>query len=62
MSLLRLLDRFAKGREFSDDDPPTELKKRGLDTGDFTVDLNHPWDAYPVAGSLLDLWRSPPST
>jgi hypothetical protein len=56
MSLLRLLDRFAKDRVFSDDDPPKALEKRGLRQADFTV--HHPWDAYPVAGFLLDLWKA----
>ena len=58
MSLLRLLDRFAQDRMFSDDDPPKALVKRGLIQADFTVDPNHPWDAYPVAGFLLDLWTA----
>ena len=58
MSLLRLLDRFAQDRVFSDDDPPNALQKRGLTQADFTVDPNHPWDAYPVAGFLLDLWTA----
>ena len=54
MSLLKLLDEFAKGRNFHDDDPLVELKKRGIDETDFTV--NDPWDAYPVVGNLLEIW------
>jgi Lipoxygenase len=54
MPLLRLLDRFAKDRTFFDDDPLSELTKRGLDAKDFTVVTE--WDAYPVVGFLLDLW------
>ncbi|HTU94538.1 MAG TPA: hypothetical protein VMF14_01785 [Solirubrobacteraceae bacterium] len=56
MALLRLLDRFAVGRAFFDDDPLTALASRGLDVKDFTV--TRPWDAYPVVGFLLDLWTA----
>jgi hypothetical protein len=54
MSLLKLLDRFAENRKFFEDDPLAELKRRGLDVTDFTV--NDSWDAYPVVGFLLDIW------
>jgi hypothetical protein len=54
LSLLELLDKFADGRKFSDDDPQSELALRGLDVDDFTV--RTPWDAYPVVGNLLEIW------
>ena len=54
MSLLKLLDEFAKKRSFHDDDPLVELQNRGIDETDFTV--NDPWDAYPVVGNLLEIW------
>jgi hypothetical protein len=54
MSLLKLLDTFAAGRKFFDDDPQSELTHRGLDVNDFTVAT--PWDAYPVVGDLLQIW------
>ena len=54
LSLLELLDKFADGRRFSDDDPQSELAHRGLDVDDFTV--RTPWDAYPVVGNLLEIW------
>lgn len=54
LSLLPLLDTFATGRKFHDDDPLVELKNRGIDETDFTV--NDPWDAYPVVGYLLEMW------
>ena len=54
MQLLELLDRFAESRTFFDDDPMSELRRRGLDVNDFTVVTE--WDAYPVVGSLLDIW------
>ncbi|MGH2881840.1 MAG: lipoxygenase family protein, partial [Solirubrobacteraceae bacterium] len=56
-SLLKLLDRFASGREFFDDDPPTALRHHGLDPADFTVDPDEPWDAYPAVGLLLGIWN-----
>jgi hypothetical protein len=58
MGLLKLLDRFAAeddGRSFFDDDPMAELEKRRLEAGRFTKVT--PWDAYPVVGFLLDIWR-----
>ncbi len=55
MELLALLDTFAEGRRFFDDDPLAELKSRGLDVDDFTVVTQ--WDAYPVVKSLLDIWE-----
>jgi hypothetical protein len=54
LSLLPLLDRFAAKRVFHDDDPLVELKRRGIDEADFTVD--DPWDAYPIVGHLLEIW------
>lgn len=54
MSLLKLLNAFAKGRNFHDDDPLVELTNRGIDETDFTV--NDPWDAYPVVGNLIEIW------
>jgi hypothetical protein len=56
MSLLKLLDKFADGRQFTDDDPQSELAARGFDASDFTVNPNTPWDAYPMVGNLLEIW------
>jgi hypothetical protein len=55
MPLLKLFDTFAKDRTFFDDDPQSELSRRGLVAEDFTVVT--PWDAYPVVGFLLDIWE-----
>jgi hypothetical protein len=55
MSLLELLDKFAEKRGFFDDDPHEELKARKLDATDFTK--NKDWDAYPVAGYLVEIWK-----
>jgi hypothetical protein len=55
MPLLALLDRYAAGRAFFDLDPLRELKKQGLDVKDFTVKKD--WDAYPVAGYLVNIWK-----
>jgi hypothetical protein len=53
-SFLQLTDKFAKGREFFDDDPKTELAKQGIEQADFSRD--QPWDRYPVAQNLLKIW------
>ncbi len=53
---LKLIDAFAAGRDYFDDDPPTEIRKLGLHLEDFTVDK--PWDAYPLVGHLLDIWQA----
>jgi lipoxygenase len=54
-ALLPLVDAFAKGRTFSDDDPMNELQRRGITPEDFTV--KNRWDAYPVVGDLLNIWK-----
>jgi Lipoxygenase len=51
---LTLANRFATGRSFFDDDPPTALANLGLWEADFTV--KDPWDRYPIVGRLLDIW------
>lgn len=53
-SFLQLTNMFAAGRQFFDDDPINELAKNGLEEADFTRD--HPWDTYPVAQKLLQIW------
>jgi hypothetical protein len=53
--LLGLLDEFAKGRGFFDDDPQSELTARNVVAGDFTV--KDDWDAYPVVKYMLEIWE-----
>jgi hypothetical protein len=53
---LELVDRYAAGREFFDDDPTTTLERLGLSEADFTVD--EPWDQYPVVAELLGIWNA----
>ncbi|MEM7584976.1 MAG: lipoxygenase family protein [Acidobacteriota bacterium] len=53
---LELINTFADGREFFDDDPNTTLARLGITEADFTV--NEPWDQYPVAGRLLSIWQA----
>jgi len=53
-SFLELTDMFAKGRQFFDDDPLSELSANGLTQADFTKDVA--WDMYPVAQNLLQIW------
>jgi hypothetical protein len=53
-TLLRLLDRFAKGRDFFADDPPTALERLGLEREELSA--KGPWDVYPLMGFLLEIW------
>jgi hypothetical protein len=55
LALVKLLDKFAEGREFFDDDPANELAKFGLEKANFSKSKE--WDQYPLAGWLLDLWK-----
>jgi hypothetical protein len=52
--MLGLWNRFAKGRDYFADDPTTTLQAHGIVEADFTRDK--PWDLYPVAQGLLQLW------
>lgn len=52
---LGLTNTFAKGRSFFDDDPHETLERLGITEADFTAET--PWDAYPLVGRLLELWR-----
>ena len=53
---LELIDRYAEGRGFFDDDPITQVERLGLEEADFTV--HEPWDQYPIVGDLLDIWEA----
>lgn len=53
---LRLVNTFAKGRTYFDDDPTTTLRRNGINEADFT--RQEAWDAFPTAGRLLDLWHA----
>jgi hypothetical protein len=52
--LLELIDRYADGREFFDDDPTSTLERFGVTESDFSVD--EPWDRFTIAGDLLEIW------
>jgi len=52
--LLELIDRYAEGRDFFDDDPTATLERFGLEEADFSVD--EPWDQFPIARDLLEIW------
>ena len=56
VQFLELIDRFADGRMFFDDDPTTTVERLGLKEADFSVKA--PWDAYPIVRFLFDLWSS----
>ena len=53
-AVLKLEDKFAAGREFSDDDPIKELEKNGIVEADFTD--KKAWDLFPAAQNLLRIW------
>jgi hypothetical protein len=53
--LIEFLNQFATGRNYFDDDPIETMNNQGIDQSDFTV--NQPWDAFPIAGTLLDIWN-----
>ena len=60
MALLGLIDTFAEGRGFFDDDPLAELAKRGLDVDDFTVVT--PGTRIPSWDTCSTSGRSPATT
>jgi hypothetical protein len=53
---LQLLDEFASGRNFFDDDPKTTLAHLGLRKEDFTKTAD--WDQYPVVRYCLNIWEA----
>jgi hypothetical protein len=55
--LLWLLDTFAKGRNFFDDDPDVTLERLGLRKEDFTTGADD-WNEYPVVRYLLTLFTA----
>jgi hypothetical protein len=56
VQFLGMIDAYARGRNFSDDDPLTTLAALGLREADFSE--REPWDQYPVVRYLLFLWRA----
>jgi hypothetical protein len=53
---LELMDLYANGRQFFDDNPTTTLEQFGLTESDFTS--QEPWDQYPIVGDLLSIWNA----
>jgi hypothetical protein len=53
---LELVDRYADGRAFFDDDPPAQLARLGIEAADFTV--RDPWDQFPIIGDYLAIWEA----
>jgi Lipoxygenase len=51
---LALINDFANGRGFFDDDPINTLEKNGIEAADFTI--KEPWDQYPIVGHVLAVW------
>ena len=56
MKFLQLMDRFASGRNFFDDDPLVAIQAQGLKPENFTKST--PWDEYPVVQNLLEVWNA----
>jgi len=55
-SFLELINTFAEGREFFDDDPEVTLAKFGIHKEDFSD--KEDWDRYPIAKHLLYFWHA----
>ena len=53
---LSLINDFANGRAFFDDDPINTLQKNGIEAADFTI--KEPWDQYPIVGRILAVWNA----
>ena len=56
IDLLKLLDNFAKGRMYSDDDPNNQLDWNGIEAKDFSSKPTAPWDLFPAARNLTHIW------
>ena len=56
LRFLKLMDAFAMGRQFFDDDLPQTLAALGLRKQDFTVVDD--WDQYPVVADLAAIWKA----
>jgi Lipoxygenase len=54
IQFIELINHFADGRTYFDDDPKVTLERHGLVAADFTVKT--PWDQYPVVQRLLAIW------
>lgn len=54
LGFLKLIDGFAEGRSFFDDDPTSTIAALHLNASAFTD--KKPWDAYPIVGDLLTIW------
>jgi hypothetical protein len=54
LSFLRLIDRFAEGRNYFDDDPRNTLSRLAIEQKDFS--WHKPWDQYPIVADYLKIW------
>ncbi len=55
-AFLTLVNNYANGRTFFDDDPKVKLKKLGIEARDFT--LTEEWDLYPIVKIMLRVWNA----
>lgn len=58
LQFLELLNTYAAGRKFFDDDPLNTLNNQGIAVEDFTSPNGQPWDRYPIAGMLLEVYQT----
>jgi hypothetical protein len=59
LEFLKLMNVFARDRQFFDDDPGNTLQNLGIDEADFTdpnFDGGKPWNRYPLVRPLLEIW------
>ena len=57
IDLLKLLDNFAKGRKYSDDDPNNQLDSNGIEKRKTSSSKpTAPWDLFPAARNLTHIW------
>lgn len=55
-SFYQLLDAFAEGRNFFDDDPATALSAQGIQKEDFSVTQD--WDSYSIVSYYLEMYQA----
>lgn len=53
---VKLMNTFAGGRTFFEDDPKETLKRFNIAASDFTTGDGKAWDAYPAAADVLEVW------
>lgn len=55
---VKLMNTFAGGRTFFQDDPRETLKRLNITASDFTTENGKAWDAYPAVADILEVWEA----